>query len=56
MQVQPYLYFDGRCEEALEFYRTALGARIEEIMHFKDAPPERSRWRAAAAPCQRPTR
>ena len=40
MQVQPYLYFDGRCEEALEFYRTALGARIEELMRFKDAPAE----------------
>ena len=40
MQVQPYLYFDGRCEEALEFYRSALGAKIESLMHFKDAPPE----------------
>lgn len=28
MQVQPYLYFDGRCEEALEFYRRALGAEV----------------------------
>ena len=28
MQVQPYLFFDGRCEEAIEFYRKALGAEV----------------------------
>jgi len=39
MQVQPYLAFEGRCEEALEFYRTALGAEIVMLMRFKDAPP-----------------
>src|SRR6185312_11243680 len=38
MQVQPYLQFDGRCEEALEFYKTALGAKVEAIMRFKDGP------------------
>jgi PhnB protein len=38
MQVQPYLVFHGRCEEALEFYRTALGAQAIELMRFKDAP------------------
>src|SRR5712671_666637 len=38
MQVQPYLNFDGRCEEALEFYRRALGAKIEMLMRFKDSP------------------
>jgi PhnB protein len=38
MLVQPYLFFDGRCEEALEFYRRAVGARIEMMMRFKDAP------------------
>jgi PhnB protein len=26
MAIQPYLFFEGRCEEALEFYRKALGA------------------------------
>ena len=36
MQVQPYLFFDGRCEEAIEFYR-ALGARVEMLMRFKEA-------------------
>ena len=38
MQVQPYLNFDGRCEEALEFYRTALGAEVAILMRFKDNP------------------
>ena len=38
MQVQPYLMFDGRCEEALEFYRKALGAEVKMLMHVKDAP------------------
>jgi PhnB protein len=38
MQVQPYLFFDGRCEEALEFYQKALGAKAEMLMRFKDSP------------------
>ena len=38
MQVQPYLFFDGRCEEAIAFYRKALGAEVEMLMRFKDAP------------------
>ncbi|MFA7387727.1 MAG: VOC family protein [Thiohalobacteraceae bacterium] len=38
MQVQPYLFFDGRCEEAVEFYRTALGAQVTMLMRFKDSP------------------
>jgi PhnB protein len=38
MQVQPYLFFDGRCEEALEFYRSALGAELTMLMRFKDNP------------------
>ncbi len=36
--VQPYLFFDGRCEEALEFYRKALGAEVEMLMRYKDSP------------------
>ena len=36
--VQPYLFFGGRCEEALEFYRTALGAQVEMLMLYKDSP------------------
>jgi PhnB protein len=38
MQVQPYLFFDGRCEEAVEFYQKALGAKVEMLMRFKDSP------------------
>jgi PhnB protein len=38
MQVQPYLFFDGRCEEAIEFYRKALGAKVEMLMRFKESP------------------
>jgi PhnB protein len=38
MLVQPYLNFDGRCEEAIEFYRRALGAEVTSLMRFKDSP------------------
>jgi PhnB protein len=38
LSIQPYLFFGGRCEEALEFYRTALGAEILMLSRFKDAP------------------
>jgi PhnB protein len=41
MQVQPYLFFDGRCEEAVEFYRRALGAEVTMLMRFKDSPEPR---------------
>jgi len=36
--IQPYLFFDGRCEEALEFYRKAIGAEVTTLMRFKDSP------------------
>jgi PhnB protein len=38
MQVQPYLFFNGRCEEAVEFYRSALGAQVEMLVRFKESP------------------
>jgi PhnB protein len=38
MEVQAYLCFDGRTEEALEFYKQALGAEVEFLMRFKDSP------------------
>ena len=38
MQIQPYLFFDGRCEEAIEFYRRALGAEVSMLMRFKESP------------------
>jgi PhnB protein len=38
MRIQPYLFFDGRCEEALDFYKSALGAKVEMMMRFKESP------------------
>ncbi len=38
MLAQPYLFFDGRTEEAIEFYRSRLGAKVEVFMRFKDSP------------------
>jgi PhnB protein len=38
MLIQPYLFFDGRCEEAIEFYRRALGAEVIMLLRFKDSP------------------
>src|SRR5262245_12323406 len=38
MKVEPYLFFDGRCEEALNFYRRVLGAEVLMLMRFKDSP------------------
>src|SRR5918996_367943 len=42
MKVQPYLFFDGRCEEALEFYKSALGAEVVALHRFKDSPEPHS--------------
>lgn len=38
MQIQPYLFFEGRCEEALSFYREALDAEVTELLRYKDHP------------------
>jgi PhnB protein len=38
MQVEPYLFFEGRCEEALEYYRSALGAEISAVMRYRESP------------------
>jgi PhnB protein len=38
MQIQPYLFYNGRCDEAIEFYRAALGAEVTMLMRFKDSP------------------
>mgnify|MGYP001205154461 CR=1 FL=1 len=40
MQVQPYLFFEGRAEEAIAFYREALGAEVMMLMRFKEAPEQ----------------
>src|SRR5664279_1733888 len=39
MKVEPYLFFNGRCEEAIEFYKKALGAEVTMLLRFKDGPP-----------------
>ena len=38
MLVQPYLFFDGRAEEAVAFYRKTVGAEVTMLMRFKDSP------------------
>jgi PhnB protein len=38
MRVDPYLYFQGRCQEALEFYKSVLGAEIQTVVRFSDLP------------------
>ena len=38
MKIEPYLFFNGRCEEAVEFYKKALGAEVTMLMRFKDSP------------------
>src|SRR5258707_5913504 len=40
MEIQPYLFFDGRCEEAIDFYRRALGAEVTMLLRFKDNPEQ----------------
>jgi PhnB protein len=38
VKLQPYIFFDGRCEEALEFYKSVLGAEVIQLMRFRDMP------------------
>jgi PhnB protein len=40
MQVQPYLSFEGRCDEAIEFYKKAVDAKVDMVMRFKEAPDQ----------------
>lgn len=40
MPVQPYLFFNGRCDEAIEFYQKALGAEVMMLMRFKQMPDQ----------------
>ena len=39
-QLQPYLFFEGRCEEAARFYEGAVGAKVERLIRFKDSPDQ----------------
>ena len=36
--IQPYLFFDGRCEEAVEFYKSSLGAEVQFLMRYNESP------------------
>lgn len=38
MQIQSYLFFDGRCDEAIEFYKSVFGAEVGVLMRWKDGP------------------
>lgn len=38
MIIQPYVNFDGRCDEAIDFYKKTLGAKVEKLLRFKDNP------------------
>jgi PhnB protein len=40
MQIQPYLFFEGRCDEAIAFYQAALGAEVTMLMRFAEAPDQ----------------
>lgn len=40
MHVNTYVIFDGKCEEALEFYKSKLGAKVTALMRFKEAPDQ----------------
>nr|WP_294507493.1 VOC family protein [uncultured Rhodopila sp.] len=42
MHVQPYLFFEGQCEEAIAFYRRAVGAEVQMQMRYKDSPEQDS--------------
>lgn len=50
MQIQPYLFFNGRCEEALNFYRDVLGIETTMLMRFKDMPPSEASQAPAMPP------
>ncbi|MCC6493896.1 MAG: VOC family protein [Pirellulales bacterium] len=49
MHVLPYLYFNGRCEEALNFYQKAIGAEIAAMMRFSESPEQCSEGPAPPA-------
>jgi PhnB protein len=38
MLIQPYLFFEGRCDEAIEFYKAALDAKVLMVMRYKESP------------------
>ena len=55
--VQPYIFFDGKCEEALDFYKSAIGAKVDMMMRFKESARSRATCRRIRArrSCMRPS-
>jgi PhnB protein len=47
--IQPYLFFRGRCEEAINYYKETLGAEVRMLMRFKDNPEKPSPDKVSAA-------
>ncbi|WP_144159044.1 VOC family protein [Paraburkholderia sp. BCC1885] len=43
MEIQSYIFFDGRCEQAIQFYTDKIGAEVQLKLHYKDAPPDANR-------------
>ena len=52
MNVQPYVFFDGKCEEALEFYKGAIGAKVDMMMRFSESPEKPQRRGRQAVQCR----
>ncbi len=50
MTLEPYLFFNGRCEEALQFYTERLGAEVTALMRYADAPPNEDGCGAGGQP------
>ena len=50
MRIQPYLMFNGNCEEAMKFYEKALGGTIAMLMRYKDMPPQEGEPPEGCAP------
>lgn len=48
MPIEPYLFFEGRCDEALAFYQRALGAKVEFLMRYRDNPAPETNPHGAA--------
>lgn len=38
MRVEPYLFMEGRCDEAIAFYKSAVGAEVTMLMRYREAP------------------
>ncbi|MBF0147794.1 MAG: VOC family protein [Magnetococcales bacterium] len=49
MNVEPYLFFEGRCDEAITLYRNVLGAEVTFLMRFRDSPEPPEHWPSADA-------